>query len=109
MNTSHTTIEIFDPPMCCPTGLCGPSIDPALLAVNDAILQIKKAQNGNLTIVRYSLSQQSGKFMQHPELFELLKTHGVAVLPVTTVNGKIVKQREYPSYEQLSEWIGGNL
>lgn len=28
--TDVTTIkvEIFDPPMCCPGGLCGPAIDP---------------------------------------------------------------------------------
>ncbi|GAK56670.1 arsenical resistance operon trans-acting repressor ArsD [Candidatus Vecturithrix granuli] len=107
MNTSPTTIEIYDPPMCCPGGMCGPTIDPALLAVDDAILRIKKTQNGNVTIVRYSLTQQSGKFMQHPGVFELLKTQGVAALPVTTVNGKIVKQQEYPSYEQLSNWSQG--
>ena len=23
-------VEVFDPPMCCSTGVCGPSVDPAL-------------------------------------------------------------------------------
>jgi hypothetical protein len=25
-----TTLEIFDPPMCCSTGVCGPDPDPRL-------------------------------------------------------------------------------
>lgn len=25
------TVEIFDPPMYCPTGLCGPALDQTLL------------------------------------------------------------------------------
>jgi len=25
-------IEIFDPAMCCPTGLCGPNINPDLMS-----------------------------------------------------------------------------
>jgi len=24
------TIRVFDPPMCCPTGVCGPAVDPDL-------------------------------------------------------------------------------
>ncbi|MDH3390414.1 MAG: arsenic metallochaperone ArsD family protein, partial [Desulfobulbaceae bacterium] len=24
-------IEIYDPPMCCPTGVCGPNVDPELV------------------------------------------------------------------------------
>jgi hypothetical protein len=31
------TIEIFDPPMCCPTGVCGPTIDPALVDLQEAV------------------------------------------------------------------------
>jgi len=107
MNTSNTTIEIFDPPMCCPSGLCGPSIDPALLEINEALLKLKKAYDGKVTVARYSISQQSAKFVQHAELFELLKLHGTSILPVTAVNGKIVKQQAYPSYEQLTTWLLG--
>ena len=27
-------LEIFDPAMCCSTGVCGPSVDPELLRVS---------------------------------------------------------------------------
>jgi hypothetical protein len=100
-------IEIFDPPMCCPGGLCGPSIDPALIDMNEAILKIDKKFNGNVKIERYLLSQQGPKFMQNPQILSLLKSRGISVLPITVVNGKVVKQKEYPSYEELVEYIGG--
>jgi len=30
-------VEFFDPPMCCPSGLCGPTLDQTLLDVNEMI------------------------------------------------------------------------
>lgn len=105
--TIKVTIEIFDPPMCCPSGLCGPSIDPALLDINEAILKLKKEFYGKLVIDRYLLTQQGPKFMQNLNVLALLKSHGVDVLPITTVNGEVVKQQAYPSYDELKSIIGG--
>jgi hypothetical protein len=97
-------IEIFDPPMCCPTGLCGPNIDPALLDVNEAILKLQKEYDSKLKIERYLLSQQGPKFMQNKDVLELLKKYGVEVLPVTVVNGKVVKQKSYPTYDEMKSY-----
>jgi len=104
--SDKTIIEIFDPPMCCPSGLCGPSIDPALLDINEAILKLKKNFDGKVTIERYLLTQQGPKFMQNPHVLALLKSHGVEVLPITTVNGEVLKQHAYPSYDELKSVIG---
>lgn len=101
-----TTIEIFDPPMCCPSGLCGPSVDPALLDINEAILKLKKEFDGAVRIERYLLSQQGQKFMHVPEVLALLKREGVSVLPVTMVNRRIIKQRSYPTYDELKLTVG---
>ena len=103
------TIEIFDPPMCCPTGLCGPTIDPALLDINEAVLRLRKERGGEARVERYLLSQQGPKFMQNPAVFALLKEHGVQVLPVTTVNGQVVKKGAYPSYDELVQLINVGL
>ena len=35
-------VEIYDPPMCCSSGICGPSIDPVLVKTNDAVLALNK-------------------------------------------------------------------
>jgi hypothetical protein len=66
-------IEIFDPPMCCPTGLCGPAVDPALLDIYEAVLKIKAEYDGKAEVERYVLGQQPAKCMQQPEVVRRLK------------------------------------
>ena len=108
MELSKIKIEIYDPPMCCPGGLCGPVIDQTLLDFNEAVLKIKKEFDGKITVDRYLLTQQGQKFMQHPDVVSFLKVNGTDILPITTVNGKIVKKKEFPSYEELKIFINGN-
>ena len=106
VQSTVTAIEIFDPPMCCPSGLCGPSIDPALLDINEAVLKLKKEFDGRISIERYLLTQQGPKFMQNPGVLALLKSRGVEILPVTTLNGEVIKQHGYLSYDELKAIIG---
>ena len=98
-------IEIFDPPMCCPTGLCGPDIDPALLDISEAILKIKKDYDGKVNVDRYLLSQQGQKFMQQPEVMKRLQSNGVEILPITLVDGVVIKEKSYPSYDELKTYL----
>ncbi len=105
MPEPQITIEIFDPPMCCPTGLCGPTIDPALLDIHEAILKFKAEYDGQARIERYLLGQQPAKFMGQPEVIARLKAQGIPVLPITVVNGRVVKERAYPTYEELRTWV----
>lgn len=100
-----TVIEIFDPPLCCPTGLCGPAIDPALLDISEAIVKLKGEFNGRASVERYLLGQQPAKFVQRAEVIGRLQQDGVPVLPITMVNGVIRKERAYPSYSELKTWI----
>jgi hypothetical protein len=48
-------IEIYDPAMCCSSGLCGPNIDPVLVKMNDAVMALKKQ---GVEVERYNLAQQ---------------------------------------------------
>ncbi len=102
---NKTTIEIYDPPMCCHGGLCGPAIDQVLLDFNEAVIKVKKEFDGNVSINRYLLTQQGQKFMQHPEVISLLKANGTEILPITTVNGGVVKKKEFPTYEELKNYV----
>ena len=94
-------IEIFDQPMCCPGGLCGPAIDPELLAINETILKLKSAYDGQIRIERYLLTQQGDKFMKNPFVLAMLKKEGTTALPITLVNGKVLKTKAYPTFEEL--------
>ncbi len=104
-NTNLARVEIYDPPMCCPTGLCGPALDPALLNIYEAILKIKTEYNGQTVIQRYVLGQQPAEFVKQPEVLQRLKARGVSVLPVTVVDGVVVKEKAYPTYIELKQWI----
>lgn len=98
-------VEIFDPPMCCPGGLCGPAIDPALLDINEALLHLRQDYDGRVTVERYLLPSQAGKFMAAPPVMQALQTRGVAVLPMALVNGRVLTSGRYPTYHELVQAI----
>jgi hypothetical protein len=91
-------VEIYDPAMCCSTGLCGPTIDPVLVAMNDAVLALKKQ---GVEVERYNILQQPKVFLVNEKVADLLHGNGKKILPITIVNGEIFKTGVYPSYEEL--------
>jgi hypothetical protein len=96
-------VEIYDPPMCCSTGVCGPSIDPVLVKMNDAVLALKKQ---GVEVERYNISQQPKVFLANKKIADLLHGNGKKALPVTIVNGKVFKTGGYPLYEDLCKELG---
>ncbi|GER93813.1 arsenical resistance operon transcriptional repressor ArsD [hot springs metagenome] len=96
-------IEIYDPAMCCSSGLCGPSIDPVLVKMNDAVMALKKQ---GVEVERFNLAQQPKAFMENPEVKSLLTKNGKKILPITLIDGKVFKTGEYPSYEELCQALG---
>ena len=100
-------LEFYDPPMCCSTGLCGPSVDQKLISLNQCIEKLKN-KYPNLKIERYMITQQPLKFKENEKVFELVKTKSKSILPITTYNGKIVKTESYPELEELEEILNEN-
>ncbi len=96
-------LEIFDPALCCSTGVCGPSIDPELLRISTAINVLNKK---GVFVKRYNLSQEPKEYVNNKVVNNLLRSAGVNALPITVLNGEIVKSGSYPSNKELSEWLG---
>lgn len=96
-------IEIFDPAMCCPTGVCGPSVDPELTRVATAVFSLEKL---GFDIKRYNLTSEPDPYIQNPEVNKLLNEKGPDCLPVVIVNGVVAKTGEYPTNEELAAWAG---
>ena len=96
-------IQVFDKPMCCSTGVCGPKVDPVLprFAADLAWLKSQGHQ-----VDRFNLAQQPAAFVQNPEVQELLAKLGTDCLPLIAVDGRIVSQREYPLRDTLAKWAG---
>lgn len=95
-------ISIYEPAMCCPTGLCGVSVDPELLRMSTVINNLRK--NG-VGITRFNLTSAPEAFMKNSEVTGLVNNHGVEILPVTVLDGRVVKQGEYPTNAELAQWL----
>lgn len=94
-------IEIYDPAMCCPTGVCGPSVDPELVRIQEALRQIQKLAS-SVQIQRYGLSTDPQAFVANAAVAELLKNEGPECLPLVYVDGDLVGKGGYPGNEQLT-------
>ena len=79
-------MEIFEQAMCCPTGLCGPSIDPELLRVSTVLDTLK--QHG-IDVGRYNLTSAPLKFVQTKAVTDFLQHHGPEDLPLILVDGTV--------------------
>ena len=95
-------ITIFDPSMCCSTGLCGPVIDLELLRISTVISNLEK--NG-VKVERYNLNSNPQAFVDNIVINEVLNRDGVEVLPVTIVDGKVVKTKKYPTNDELLKFL----
>jgi len=97
---SSAVVEIFDPPMCCPTGVCGPTIDPALLDVNEMILTL---QGEGVPVARYQMASHAQAFVNNREVFRLVREKQLAALPITVVSGRILKVGAYPTLAEVRD------
>ena len=88
------TIQVYDPPMCCATGVCGTGIDPNV--VNLATMLSRLGRHG-ITVQRFNLGQQPRAFAENPLVTHLLEEEGKAALPLIIVDGKVQVQGHYPS------------
>jgi arsenite methyltransferase len=98
-----TTIEIYDRPLCCSTGICGPQVDSALVRFA-ADLDWLKGQG--VEACRYNLAFEPGAFTRHEDVIEALRVGQVACLPIVRVAGRIVSQGHYPGRDELAAWCG---
>jgi hypothetical protein len=97
-------IEFFEPPMCCSTGICGPSVDERLIRLQENI-ETLKSKYADLEIYRYMISQQPLKFRVNKEVYAIVQEQGRKALPITAFNRKVIKAGDYPSLEDLEKLI----
>jgi hypothetical protein len=111
LNTLPTSVapadvEFFDPPMCCPTGLCGPALDQTLLDVNEMILAL---QRDSIRVERYQMSGNPNAFLSNAEVMKLVREKQMDALPIIVVRGKVIKVGAYPSAEEIRAALNGEV
>lgn len=95
-------IKIFEPAMCCETGLCGVSVDPELLRISTVINTLKEK---GIIINRFNLSNAPQEFVDNKVVNDFINQYGVDNLPVTLVDGEIKVIGHYPSNAEFTEWF----
>ncbi len=96
--------RVFDPAMCCSSGVCGPSVDPQL-ARFAADLNWLKSQPG-VSVERFNLAQQPGAFVDAVAVRAALDAHGESALPLIELNGEVKSSGVYPTRQELASWVG---
>ena len=95
-------IQIYDPPMCCSTGVCGPDVDPVLPRFAGLLGQLGAA---GVKIERYNLAHQPLAFVQNAAVKALLDTEGMEALPAIFIDGALVLKGTYPAPAQAEAWM----
>ncbi len=96
------TIRVFDPAMCCSSGVCGPSVDPELARF---AADVDWLQRQGVQVERFNLSQQPAAFAETPAVKEAL-ARGTEVLPLVLVGDRVAVEGSYPSRETLAALAG---
>jgi hypothetical protein len=98
-----TQIDVFDPPMCCSSGVCGPQVDPLLAAF---AADVDWLGTQGVTVTRHNLAQEPQAFVSNPVVEQTLQREGDACLPLVLVNGEIAARRAYPRRDELGRFAG---
>jgi len=96
------TIHVYDPPMCCSTGLCGPALDPDLVSFAALLRQLAGL---GVSIERYNLSHQPGAFVRNPVVKAFLEQEGAEKLPLMFWDGAGRLQGRHPNEVERGDWL----
>jgi len=96
-------LEVFDPPMCCSTGMCGPSVDPKL-AQFAADLEWLAGQG--VSVQRFGLTHEPEAYAANELLRNSLAERGADCLPIILADGQIASSGVYPQRDELAKIAG---
>jgi arsenite methyltransferase len=93
------TLEVFDPAMCCSTGVCGPQVDPALVRF---AADVKWLQAQGVEVRRFNLAQSPAAFVENEQVKQALTEKGEGALPLLLADGQVVASGHYPERSELA-------
>ncbi|MEA4971307.1 MAG: arsenite efflux transporter metallochaperone ArsD [Candidatus Pelethousia sp.] len=95
-------MRIFEPAMCCPTGLCGVGVDPELLRISTALDTLKKH---GVAVDRFNLNSEPGVFITDQTINAYINAKGPEGLPAVMIDGEIVISGRYPTNEEFTKLL----
>jgi AhpD family alkylhydroperoxidase len=101
-SSSKSLIEVYDPPMCCPSGVCGPDPDPQQARFSADLAWLRRK---GVEVRRHSLTQEPLDFAKNADVKRLMTENNGDGLPVVLVDGKVMQHGTYPSRNDLAGWL----
>lgn len=98
-----TTLTVYDPAMCCATGICGADVDQRL--VNFAA-DLDWLKSEGIDVTRINISNEPMEFVTNPKVKSVLDTDGVDGLPVILIDGDTRSTARFPDRAELAGWAG---
>ena len=96
-------IQVFDPALCCSTGVCGVDIDQQLVSF---AADVEWAKKNGAKIERVNLAREPMAFANNKIVKEFLDRSGQEALPLILVEGEFALAGRYPNRIELSRWTG---
>ena len=97
------TLTIFDPAMCCSTGICGAEIDQQLV---DFAADLDWLKSEGIEVKRINLSQEPALFAENEQVKSILQNSGVEGLPVILADDELQSSGQYPDRVKLAQMVG---
>ena len=79
-------VQIFDPALCCSTGVCGVDVEQALVSFS---ADVAWAKEKGARIERFNLAQQPMAFAENASVKGFLERSGQEALPLVLVDGEV--------------------
>jgi hypothetical protein len=102
MGNEATKVSVYDPAMCCSTGVCGPGVDPALMEISR---DLQWLSSQGVAVERFNLAQEPDAFVKNPRVSGLMQAFGDVALPAVLVGGEVHSHGKYPSRDELAEAV----
>ena len=97
------TIQVFDPALCCSTGVCGVEVDQTLVSF---AADVDWAKQQGAQIERFNLAQQPMAFAENAVVKAFLERSGQEALPLVLIDGEVALAGRYPTRTELARWAG---
>ena len=96
-------VKIYEPAMCCETGVCGVDADAVLITFTADIEWLKKQ---GVSVERFNLAQEPAAFISDTKIKAEINEKGETCLPLLMFEDRIISRGCYPDRSQLTALTG---
>jgi len=101
-SSTKPVVEVYDPPMCCASGVCGPDPDPQQARFSADLAWLHRK---GIEVRRHNLTQEPLDFAKNADVKRLMTENSGDGLPVVLMDGKVMQHGTYPSRSELARWL----